>query len=239
MRGTRLFKTLKLALRREDYQTSYAQCGEDLLLRCLFHLLRIQHPTYLDIGAHHPTDLSNTYLFYQTGSQGVCVEPDPTLIKAFHAKRPNDKSLNIGISSGDSGQLSFFVFDDPTLNTFSETVKVEQIEAGRILKQTLTIPVLSINEVIREHFPLPPNFVSLDTEGMDLAILESLDFERYRPEAFCIETLTNIGERKMTEIIDFMAAQEYIIYADTYINTIFVDRHRWAARLAGLAVPPK
>jgi FkbM family methyltransferase len=232
MKGTRMLKRLAAALRREDYQTSYAQCGEDCILQFLLGLLGIQKPTYLDIGAHHPTQLSNTYLFYRQGSRGVCVEPDPRLCLNIQSGRPHDTCLNIGIGAGTSGNLRFYVFNNPTMNTFSETVKEEQLKAGLVLRQELEVEVQSINSVIARHFHPCPNLISLDTEGMDLAILETLDFERYRPETFCIETITNIEARKMTEIIDFMHSKGYVVYADTFVNTIFVEQQCWNRWLA-------
>jgi hypothetical protein len=81
--------------------------------------------------------------------------------------------------------------------------------------------------VIARHFHPCPNLVSLDTEGMDLAILESLDFQKYRPEVFCIETLTNTEDRKMIEIVEFMLSKGYVVYADTFVNTIFVEQQCW------------
>ena len=233
MRGARLLKRLGVAMSREIYQTSYSQCGEDCIVRNLLTCLDIPQPTYLDIGAHHPSFISNTYHFYQAGSSGVCIEPDPTLCQGIKAVRTRDVCLNIGIAgkSGEGG-LTFYVFDPPTMNTFSPTERDAQLKVGLVLKQELQIEVISINKVIAQNFPATPNFVSLDTEGMDLAILETLDFKKYRPEVFCIETLTNIEERKMSEILDFMKSQQYVIYADTYLNTIFVEGNRWAARLA-------
>lgn len=233
MKGIRLLRRLVPALRPADYQVTYAQCGEDRILHFLFSLLLIPKPTYLDIGAHHPTYLSNTYLFYKEGARGVCVEPDPRLCQAIKAGRPHDVCLNIGIAAGTHKNLTFYVFDDPTMNTFSETVKAEQLMNGRVLQQELGVEVQSINSVIARNFPACPNLISLDTEGMDLAILEDLDFETYRPEVFCIETLTNVDVRKMTEIIEFMISKNYIIYSDTYVNTIFVEQdcwNRWLAR---------
>jgi len=232
MKGIRLLKRLRAAFRPENYQTSYAQCGEDRILLFLFSMLNIPHPSYLDIGAHHPTFLSNTYLFYHKGASGVCVEPDPRLCQGIKAERPRDVCLNIGIAAGAAVNLKFYVFDDPTINTFSETIMQEQLRAGLVLQQELSVEVQSINSVIARHFPTGPNLVSLDTEGMDLAILESFDFNGRRPEAFCIETLTNIGDRKMTEVIDFMLARNYVVFADTFVNTIFVDRKCWTQWLS-------
>ena len=62
----------------ENCKISYSQCGEDLILKQLFTALGIGKVNYLDIGAHHPTCLNNTYLFYGYGGHGVCVEPDPS-----------------------------------------------------------------------------------------------------------------------------------------------------------------
>jgi len=42
---------------------SYAQSGEDIILRHLFDIIGVAVPRYLDIGANHPVHLSNSYLF--------------------------------------------------------------------------------------------------------------------------------------------------------------------------------
>ncbi len=65
-------------------------------------------------------------------------------------------------------------------------------------------------------------------------ILQNFDFETYRPAVFCVETLTyteDKSERKLTEIIELMHANGYLTYADTYINTVFVDAAAWKRRL--------
>lgn len=230
MRGINLLRRLASAFRGTEYQPSYSQCGEDRILRFLFDLVGKAHPTYLDVGAHHPSHMSNSYYFYENGSHGICVEPDPSLFDRIRDKRPRDICLNVGVATDRADDLDFFVFDNPTYNTFSATIKDEQIQAGRSLIHTLKVNVISINEIIEKHLPAGPDFVSLDTEGFDLAIMQTFNFQKYRPTAFCIETLTNIGENKMPEIAAFMKTQQYEIFADSYVNTIFVDRIVWSAR---------
>jgi hypothetical protein len=76
----------------------------------------------------------------------------------------------------------------------------------------------------------------LDIEGLDYDILNDWDFEKYRPEIFCIETITyteNNTENKIDKIIDLMKLKGYRVYADTYINTIFVSENAWGQRLRG------
>ena len=49
-------------------KTSYSQCGEDLLVALVLQLIRGSRPKkYLDIGANHPLNLSNTALLYADG----------------------------------------------------------------------------------------------------------------------------------------------------------------------------
>ncbi|MES1981382.1 MAG: FkbM family methyltransferase [Pseudomonadota bacterium] len=217
-----------------NQKVSYAQCGEDLILQQLFSVLGISDVRYLDVGAHHPTYLSNTYLFYENGGSGVCVEPDPALFTEFAKKRPRDVNLNCGVGVTD-GAADFFVMSTSTLNTFSkaEAERYQAYGRQRIVK-TIQVELQTINKILAMSCGKCPNLVSLDIEGLDYLILQNFDFATYRPEVFCLETLTyteDKSERKLTEIIQLMHANDYRTYADTYINTIFVDNLAWKNRL--------
>lgn len=221
--------------RAKACKKSYSQSGEDLIIDYIFtNYLHIQKPTYLDIGAHHPTYLSNTYLFYRKGCSGVCVEPDKSLYEGIRKKRKNDKCLNIGVGLTGTASASFYVMSEKTLNTFSQEEAERYQSYGHYrIKETLQVDLLPINTIIAQNFSPYPNLISLDVEGLDYEILKSMDFEKYRPEVFCIETLTfaqDKSERKLDEIILLMQGNGYFVYADTYINTIFVDNEAWRNR---------
>ncbi|MEJ2724564.1 MAG: FkbM family methyltransferase [Deltaproteobacteria bacterium] len=217
-----------------DAKKSYAQCGEDLIANFILDALKILKPCYLDIGAYHPTRLSNTYLLYRKGCHGVCVEPDPDLYDQIKSKRKRDVCLNVGIGTGQEAHADFYVMSSKTLNTFSkeEAERYQSYGSERIVK-VIQIPLVSVNNVIQEYFSDCPNFVSLDAEGLDRPILKTFNFSRFRPEIFCIETLTyaeDKSERKISEIIDLMIKEGYFVCADTYINTIFVEKEAWTNR---------
>jgi len=212
------------------YKKSYAQCGEDLIVRYIFNVLKITRPTYLDIGAHHPLYLNNTFCFYRKGSTGVSVEPDPKLYSRIQRKRSRDVNLNVGVAS-QPGVLDFYVMSSPTLNTFS-LEEARNSESSKVkIEKVLQIPVVSINEILEKHFPeSAPDFLSVDVEGMDLEILKSMDFQRWRPKVICAETLSYselTGGEKLNEIHEYLDGHCYRVYADTYINTIFIDKKIW------------
>jgi FkbM family methyltransferase len=210
---------------------SYSQCGEDIIIEFIFSNLGIKYPSYIDIGAHHPFYISNTALFYKKGCRGVCVEPDPYLFKEIMAVRKKDICLNIGIGFNQASEADFYIMSTPTLNTFSK----EQALAYKNykIKEKVQIKLKTIDSIIDEYCEKTPNFISLDVEGLDYLILKAFNFTKYRPEVFCLETLTfteNNLEVKITSIMELLLSNGYMIYADTYINTIFVDKSVWENR---------
>jgi FkbM family methyltransferase len=210
---------------------SYAQQGEDIALWQIFSwALGIERPTYMDVGAHHPVFNNNTFYFYERGSRGVLVEPNPALHGVLEQLRPRDVLVRAGIGFTAQAEADFYIIggsEDAQLNTFSP----EQAQAlvtrsnGRYrIERVIKIPLLSINELMRKHWNGPPNLLSLDTEGLDLAILRSLDFERLRPDVVCVETVEAGGLRVTAEIMQLMAQKGYDARGGSFVNTIFVDR---------------
>jgi len=76
---------------------SYSQHGEDVHILKLIDTLNInkQRDIYIDVGANHPMDLSNTYLFYRKGYRGVAIEPNKELINLFKVFRKRDIAINV------------------------------------------------------------------------------------------------------------------------------------------------
>lgn len=208
----------------------------------MFSRLGIKTPRYLDIGANEPVALSNTYRLYTRGSRGVCVEPNPVLAAKLVEKRKGDTVLQSGVAYNESREADYFVFPHALhgLNTFSREEarfweETGNSEIGRSkVEKVIRMKLIDINELMEKYFTNGPDFVSLDVEGLDLDILKTIDFNRYRPHAFCIETLRfekDDKESKNEEIIRFMTGKGYFIYADTYINTIFCHRDSYKKRI--------
>ncbi len=189
--------------------------------------LRIPRPTYLDIGTNDPVRMNNTYFFYKRGCTGVLVEPNPALCSRIRRKRKRDLCLNVGIGTGSESRADFYEMTDSTLSTFSREAALRFESFGsRRIHRVLKIDLLSANTILERHFPRAPDILSLDIEEMDFAVLKSMDFGRHRPKIICVETLTyseNNTGRKQDNIIELLKGNRYRVYADTHINTIFVD----------------
>ena len=211
-------------------QTSYSQAGEDAILKFLFNDFGKRKISFLDIGTNYPTLGNNTFLFYSKGSRGVCVEADASLISLIKESRPHDKVISVGVSVSGETEADFYVFDVDGLNTFSKEEADYRSGFGNCkVIDVIKVPLININDLIKDNFQSYPDLLSIDIEGLDLEVLKSLNYNLYPIPVICVETCQyseNHIRPKNHTIRQFMESVGYEVYADTYINTIFVNK-KW------------
>ncbi|MGO1074482.1 FkbM family methyltransferase [Inquilinus sp. CA228] len=175
---------------------SYSQHGEDLIILNTFALLGVGRPSYLDVGAHSPTHISNTALLSMRGSTGINIEANPDLIEDFHRHRPRDVNLNIGVAP-QKGVLKFYRIDERSgVNTFSKDAAEAFVRnnSNFRIQDILDIEVVTLNEVIDQHASgVFPDFMTIDIEGLDFDVLRTTDFSKSRPTLVCVEAVSAAG----------------------------------------------
>lgn len=205
-------------------QVAYAQQGEDLMLMQALSMLGINKPRYLDVGAFHPTIGSNTYLAYLAGGQGVLIEPNPPMAKMLTEVRPRDVVVNAGVGVGEAASAPYYLIQDrPQLNTFSKPQLDRYLAQGRTLENTLEMKLVSIDSLLDEHFAKGLDLLSIDVEGLDLEILESMKDGGVRPTVVCVETAVFGTNALVRPAIELLRARGYAIRGGSMINTMFVD----------------
>ncbi|MCT0209043.1 FkbM family methyltransferase [Synechococcus sp. CS-1332] len=209
-----------------------SQSGEDSIVKYIFSNRGVSRPTYLDIGAHHPLALSNTAMLYATGCRGINVEPNPDLIGEFYMHRPEDVNLQIAITSY-CGSIDLLI---PASSSTLSTVEPRHLNPGDDVR-VVAVRCLTLDALLHEYsYSKGPDFLSLDVEGHDLMILEQFKRLELLPKVVCVETISysTVGRGlKQTDIFDLMTGLGYFVYADTNINTIFVQRDFWAPSSSG------
>jgi FkbM family methyltransferase len=213
---------------------SYSQEGEDMILRRIFQ--GKVRGFYVDVGAHHPTRFSNTYFFYKRGWCGINIEPNPHVSDLFRSVRKRDIHVELGVSDS-AGEITYYQFNEPALNTFdSESVKSSLARQQYHLKSTSRVTVERLDRILDLY--LPPgtsiDFLSIDVEGLDLAVLKSNDWRRYRPKCILVEVLKSSVEDVMNNLVyGFMKQQQYVLHAKTYNTVFFLDCSSDSDDLAG------
>lgn len=219
-RTVRFFRNVTTRKFREIFMGSYSQYGEDLVIDRL-----LGHPksgTFVDVGANDPHFLSNTKRFYVRGWRGVNVEPHVVNFRKFLAARPGDTNLNIGIGS-DEGVLDFYQLDPDQISTFSEKEAKRYMALGQRLVEVRKVKVEPLSRVL-EDVQAPIDFISVDVEGIDLDVLRSNDWSRFRPKLVCVESGDHETRAQDMKIYDFMCSVGYEQVYFNGCNGIWRDR---------------
>lgn len=173
-------------------QISYAQRYEDLhLLRC-FGDRQNGGKTggcYIDIGAGHPVYDNVSLAFYMRGWSGVTVEPNPWLAELSAAVRPRDKRLQ-SLVGATPGEATYYLVEHfhGLSTTIATNAEAAQQEYGKPAK-AMPVPVTTLRAICEEHDIKEIDFLKIDVEGAEKAVLSGNDWSRFRPKVVLAEAL--------------------------------------------------
>jgi FkbM family methyltransferase len=198
---------------------TYSQSGQDIMLLNIFKLLKIESPTYLDLGAHHPTQISNTALLVERlKAKGVNVDAHPQAIQFFKQQRPKDINVCLGVGPT-RGKLNFYIWDDTSaINTFDKERAQRWIECGHRVSVT-QVEVVTLQDILDMYCDGKyPDLLLMDIEGLDHAVLESADFSVTKPKVIVAEI-----EQNQQNTVDLMFSKGFIPLVRMVSDLIFVD----------------
>ena len=204
-------------------KTSFAQEGEDMIINRFFE--HKKRGIYVDVGAHHPFRFSNTCYFYRKGWSGINIDPLPGTADLFKKYRKRDINIQKGVSIKEE-QLLYYAFKEPAYNSFNEEKANEYIKAGLglpLLSKTKidTVPLKKIlDENLRAGTTI--DFLTIDTEGLELQVLQSNNWEKYQPTIIIIEDQTiEIKKHLSSELNLFLEKQNYSLVSKSYYSYIY------------------
>jgi len=198
---------------------SFAQSGEDIIAD--IELGKKKKGIYIDVGAFHPKVFSNTYLFYKRGWSGVVIEPRPEAREEFAKVRPRDKFVGMGVA-GKKDVREFMQFIDGATSTFSKIQASKNIkEAGRKMKRKINVAVMSLADILASNGMEGKqiDLLSVDVEGMDLEVLRSNDWKKWRPKIVIVEDL-EFDFEKEGKIVKYLRSLGYRLVAKTPYSLI-------------------
>ena len=161
-------------------QKSYSQIGQDLAV--LEFYKNKKNGYFVEIGASNGIELSNTYLLEKKYNwTGICVEPLPERFAMLRKNRPNSICCAQPVYDKSNEIVLFDVahrYD--LLSGISKNIDYHKHTVNSN-KTTLELKTISLTDLLKHcNAPRFMEYLSLDTEGSELAILESLDFQQYK-----------------------------------------------------------
>lgn len=144
---------------------------------------------FLDIGANDGRTDSNTYRLAQLGWRGICVEPSPTAFRRLrrtHGKNPGIRLARCAVGPRD-GRMDFYDFGNG-LSCAALHFRAEGFLKNVRPPATIRVPALSVRTLLG-RFPEFKiyDFISIDTEGMDLEILRQIPLGELGVRMLCVE----------------------------------------------------
>lgn len=159
-------------IRGKSLSASFSQAGQDwFLFHNFFSQMRFGEGFYLDIGANHPRDLSNSFFFDRClGWQGLCIEPN----EKYHPLYENRTCTLVKNCIYDGNitiSMDFKAGTHGRLGTGSSIAQCRPLE-----------------EILSEHGVRQVQFASLDVEGSETNALHCFPFHSFDIKVWLVET---------------------------------------------------
>lgn len=213
---------------------SYAQNAEDVVLARVF--AGQASGRYVDLGAGDPVLASVTKHFYDLGWRGLNVEPIPAKARELRAARPEDRTLQVAVGAAPGTAKLHVVEDEWGWSTLDDDLAVHYRDERRWEVGTVEVELTTLAALL-DAFPGPVDFLKIDVEGAERAVIEGADWTRHRPRVLVVEA-TEPGSPKPTH-----EEWEPMLLDAGYTCALFDGLNRFYAQtgdsdaLAALAAP--
>ena len=191
----------------------YSQYGQDKFLDDVFFLHK-KNGFFIDIGAHNGITLSNTYFFEKKmGWRGICIEPYPDRFTELVKSRSAQTICLPCAIANSEGYADFLKIDGYAEMLSGLLDKYEPDHLKRVdcelsiyggHKTLISVPVFKLRTILEQNQVKHVDLLSLDTEGSEFDILNSIDFDAVTIDVILVE-----NNYKSTKINDFLTTKNY------------------------------
>jgi FkbM family methyltransferase len=173
---------------------SYAQNAEDVVLARVFAGQATGR--YVDLGAGDPVLASVTKHFYDLGWRGINVEPIPDKARELRSARPDDLTLQVAVGAAPGTAKLHVVADEWGWSTLDGDLAVHYRDDRRWQVGSVEVELTTLAALFDAH-PGAVDFLKIDVEGAERAVIEGADWTRHRPRVLVVEA-TEPGSPKPT-----------------------------------------
>lgn len=197
--------------------TDYSQYGEQAAILASFaDDLEPSRRRFLDIGAWHPIDKSNTRALVELGWSGVMIEPSPGPMRNLLAEYGKNEKIVLvqAAMHTQSARMIRLEATDDAVSTASIEVHQTWRESGGYLGG-LWVPTISWGDVANQFGGF--DFVNIDAEGMSTLLFLDMLQKGIYPPCLCVEIDTG-RDREMNQAA---TAHQYSLILSTAANAVY------------------
>lgn len=183
----------------------------------------------MDIGAHHPFQLSNTAYLWLQGWNGINVDASEEAIRLFNRVRHRDLNIHAAVVSTEMARQSSEIRFYSRRDIDNSATCDEALAKERGYTDYITVPCRSLASIIAEGAARNQgavDYLNIDIEGLDEAVLEDLHICPVKPTVIMVE----IYGHCVSEVLNSLATQNlakqgYVFTERTGHTAVFINKN--------------
>jgi FkbM family methyltransferase len=179
----------------------YSYVVEETLIRDA--LLDARDGYFVDVGASHYRDLSNTYYLEKNlGWRGIGIDAQEQYAADYARYRPNTKYIVnfVGDPASSGKPIDFFV--DLENEYCSSGVDAAVVHPSK----KIVVPAITLDELLVTEGVSKIDFLTMDIEDAEPAALAGFSIQRWQPRLVCIEMHAVVAK----SVTDYFAKNGYV-----------------------------
>lgn len=169
----------------ETEKNLYSRDKEELIIRDFFQ--DRQGGVFLDVGAWHPIQASNTYyLEHHLGWTGIAIDALKEMAPRWKRNRPRSRFLNYIVTDQAGALKPFFRVE---FTDISAVTRPRLGPGGKPVASTaVMVPTITLTRALDDQGVKKIDLLSMDIEGSEMPALAGFDIDRFHPELACVES---------------------------------------------------
>lgn len=171
------------------YRGYHSQNGQDRFIEQHFFLTK-QDGVFVEVGAYDGLTFSNTAALEARGWTGLLIEPQFYALDRMHLTRDLDQ-IKIIHASVDSveGEGVFVRANSPMLSALEDRISPSHAVRMGLSESSprYLVPRRRLESILAEHQMSTIDYLSIDTEGNELSVLQSLDLHQVQVSVISVE----------------------------------------------------
>jgi FkbM family methyltransferase len=187
---------------KRNYNAKYiAQAKQDKYVDNLFEDKKLSVGTFVEFGGLKGDEYSNTWYFEKAYNwSGIMIEAEKKFIPHLKKVRPNCKIYNNAVCPTGVKEV---IFASSKLLGWSGILKSYEDPRWRTqVGKTFNIKCVDLNAVLQENNFNHVDYMTVDTEGSEIEILETFQFHRF--DITYIQVERNVKTREQREKKDYL-----------------------------------
>lgn len=180
---------------------SYADQHQDLWV--LHETRRKTNGYFVEFGAADGLGGSNTLLLEREfGWRGILAEPNPAWRDELKRNRAAAQIDYRCVFRTTGERVKFAATRHPAIATIADFTASDGHAQSRAAHDIVEVETVSLNDLLASHgAPRGIDYISIDTEGSELAILEEFDFARWDVKLFSVEHNLTAQEQAIDRLL--------------------------------------